>query len=92
MNIEKKALVKDYYLPFIGDRGFDPGNEFQIIYLPLRETLFSIVRFYFGIKAKSEIGMLKAAVSSRLINSPAMILGNNFKFARGCPLPPSCGY
>lgn len=65
MNIEKKTVVKDYELPFICDMGGDPGNEFQIIYLPLRETLFSIVRFYFGIKAKSDMGVLLAVISSR---------------------------
>ncbi|MDH5406949.1 MAG: hypothetical protein OEX80_10475 [Candidatus Aminicenantes bacterium] len=65
MDIDEKTVVTDYELPFICDMGGDPGNEFQMIHLPLRETLFSIVRFYSGIKAESDMGVLMAIVSSR---------------------------
>ena len=65
MFINRKTIVTDYELPFICDMGGDPGNEFQVIYLPLRGTLFPILRFYFGIKAKSYMGVLLTVISSR---------------------------
>ena len=65
MDIDEKTVVTDYELPFICDMGGDPGNEFQMIHPPLKGTLFPIVRFYFAIKAKSDVRALLVVMSSR---------------------------